>query len=116
MKIARVKKGFSQKEVADAIGVSPKSYSFYEDGSRNPKIDKVKKLIKFLDLAGTNVPTKEVPKAEFSIDELALQLVTVRELINLMAKVYNKPTEEIEAILKEKAALKKEELIKAFSF
>jgi transcriptional regulator with XRE-family HTH domain len=44
----RIKKGMSQEEVAKAIGVSQKSYSHYENGTRNPKIDKIIKLAKLL--------------------------------------------------------------------
>ena len=46
----RLKKGMSQEEVAKAIGVSQKSYSHYENGTRNPKIDKIIKLAKLLEI------------------------------------------------------------------
>ena len=46
----RTKKGLSQEEVAKAIGVSQKSYSNYENGTRNPKIDKIIKLAKLLEI------------------------------------------------------------------
>ena len=46
----RTKKGMSQEEVANAIGVSQKSYSHYENGTRNPKIDKIIKLAKLLEI------------------------------------------------------------------
>ena len=46
----RIKKGLSQEEVATAIGVSQKSYSHYENGTRNPKIDKIIKLAKLLEI------------------------------------------------------------------
>ncbi len=46
----RIKKGLSQEEVATAIGVSQKSYSHYENGTRNPKIDKIIKLARLLEI------------------------------------------------------------------
>ena len=46
----RIKKGMSQEEVAKAIGVSQRSYSNYENGTRNPKIDKIIKLAKLLEI------------------------------------------------------------------
>jgi len=46
----RIKKGMSQEEVAKAIGVSQRSYSNYEKGTRNPKIDKIIKLAKLLEI------------------------------------------------------------------
>ena len=33
----RTKKGETQKEVADAIGVAPSTYSMYENGERIPR-------------------------------------------------------------------------------
>lgn len=55
---ARTLKGLSQTEVAELIGVSLKSYQFYESGQRNPKIDKVNKLIEVLEMQKTIVPNK----------------------------------------------------------
>lgn len=51
----RKAKGLSQKEVADAIGVSQASYQYYETGERNPKHDKVQKLLQVLDIGTTNI-------------------------------------------------------------
>lgn len=50
----RQRKGLTQQAVADAIGVTLKSYQYYESGDRNPKHDKVIKLMGLLDI-GTNV-------------------------------------------------------------
>ena len=46
----RIKKGMTQEEVAKAIGVSQRSYSNYEKGTRNPKIDKIIKLAQLLEI------------------------------------------------------------------
>lgn len=50
LKKHRLKKGFSQQQVADAIGTTQKSYQYYETGERNPKHDKVLKLIEVLEI------------------------------------------------------------------
>lgn len=59
----RLSKKLKQKDVADAIGVSERSYSTYENNSRDPSTDTVIKLSKFFNvsidyLLGTSdVPT-----------------------------------------------------------
>ena len=48
IKSKREELGLTQEFVANAIGVSQKSYSMYESGERNPKIDKILKLSEVL--------------------------------------------------------------------
>lgn len=53
----RIKLGLSQQKVADSIGVTLKSYQYYEAGDRNPKYDKLVKLEQVLGIKlVTNVP------------------------------------------------------------
>ena len=49
LKEARIKKGLSQKEVADNIGVAKSTYSLYESGNREPNVQTIKKIADFLD-------------------------------------------------------------------
>lgn len=44
LKKARLSAGYSQKEAAAAVGVSPSAYCGYESGRRRPDIGKVGKL------------------------------------------------------------------------
>lgn len=44
----RIKKGLSQKEVADFVGIAQRTYSSYEKGEMKPKQDKIPKLLDIL--------------------------------------------------------------------
>ena len=44
LKSAREKKGLSQKEVAEAIGVAKSTYSLYESGNREPNVQTIKRI------------------------------------------------------------------------
>lgn len=52
LKIARQKKGMSQKDVADSIGVAKSTYSLYESGKREPNVATIKKIASVLDTSG----------------------------------------------------------------
>ena len=39
LKEIRLKKGFSQKKVAENIGVAKSTYSLYESGNREPNVE-----------------------------------------------------------------------------
>ena len=79
----RTRKGMSQEEVAKAIGVSQKSYSNYENGTRNPKIDKIVKLAKLLEIElnfSTSTLNDQKNKSEISIipESLEGQLKSIK--------------------------------------
>lgn len=62
LKEARLKKGYSQKEVAENIGVAKSTYSLYESGNREPNVETIKKMADFLcisadSLLGIDEPT-----------------------------------------------------------
>lgn len=44
LKRAREQRGYSQKEVAEKIGVAKSTYSLYESGNREPNVQTIKKL------------------------------------------------------------------------
>ena len=48
LKFAREKKGLSQKEVAESIGVAKSTYSLYESGNREPNVKTIKKIADIL--------------------------------------------------------------------
>ena len=50
---ARIAAGMSQKDVADRIGVAKSTYSLYESGSREPDVQKIKKLAEVLGVSGS---------------------------------------------------------------
>ena len=43
LKKARLERGYSQKEVAENIGVAKSTYSLYESGNREPNVETIKK-------------------------------------------------------------------------
>ena len=52
LKAARIRKGLSQQEVADLVGVSKSTYSMWETGNREPNLMRIKTLTKVLDVSG----------------------------------------------------------------
>lgn len=52
IKKARLKSGYSQKDVANAVGVAKSTYSLYESGKREPNVDTIKKIASFLNTSG----------------------------------------------------------------
>ena len=59
LKNARIRKGMSQKDVAEEIGVAKSTYSLYESGNREPNVQTIKKIADVLsvsadDLLGLN--------------------------------------------------------------
>lgn len=51
LKEARLKSGFSQKDVAENIGVAKSTYSLYESGSREPNVNTIKKIASYLNVS-----------------------------------------------------------------
>lgn len=44
LKAARERKGLSQKEIAESVGVAKSTYSLYESGNREPNVQTIKKI------------------------------------------------------------------------
>ena len=51
LKIARERKGISQKEMAESIGVAKSTYSLYESGNREPNVQTIKKIADILSVS-----------------------------------------------------------------
>ena len=51
LKMYRVLKGLTQKELADMVGVTAVTINRYENGQREPDIDLLMKISKFLDIS-----------------------------------------------------------------
>ena len=73
LKEARLESGYSQKEVAEKIGVAKSTYSLYESGNREPNVDTIKKISDILKVsADTLLGLEEEPitlAAHFDDDE-----------------------------------------------
>lgn len=51
LKVARERKGISQKELAENIGVAKSTYSLYESGNREPNVQTIKKIADVLNVS-----------------------------------------------------------------
>lgn len=51
LKIARERKGLSQKDIAEKIGVAKSTYSLYESGHREPNVQTIKKIADLLNVS-----------------------------------------------------------------
>lgn len=51
LRAARERKGLSQKEVAEKIGVAKSTYSLYESGNREPNVQTIKKISDTLNIS-----------------------------------------------------------------
>lgn len=51
LKIARERKGLSQKDLAENIGVAKSTYSLYESGNREPNVQTIKKIADVLEVS-----------------------------------------------------------------
>lgn len=55
LRLARERKGLSQKELAETIGVAKSTYSLYESGNREPNVQTIRRIADVL-----NVSTDEL--------------------------------------------------------
>lgn len=51
LKLARERKGISQKDMAENIGVAKSTYSLYESGNREPNVQTIKKIADILNVS-----------------------------------------------------------------
>lgn len=79
LKTARERKGISQKDLAETIGVAKSTYSLYESGNREPNVQTIKKIADILnvsadELLGINEDTTTIAAhfdgSEYTEEEL----------------------------------------------
>lgn len=51
LKLVRERKGLSQKDMAENIGVAKSTYSLYESGNREPNVQTIKKIADTLNVS-----------------------------------------------------------------
>lgn len=66
IRTARAKKGLSQRELAEQIGVGASVISFYESGKRQPSLPVIKSLTEVLDITADEIIDSYFPKKEAS--------------------------------------------------
>lgn len=55
LKNARERKGMSQKDVAEEIGVAKSTYSLYESGNREPNVQTIKRIADVLNVSADDL-------------------------------------------------------------
>lgn len=94
LKKARERKGMSQKDVAESIGVAKSTYSLYESGNREPNLQIIKKIADYFnittdELLGLNVTEpRQTIAAHFDGDEYTEE--EIEEIIQFAEFVKNK--------------------------
>ena len=51
LKMTRERKGLTQKDIAESIGVAKSTYSLYESGNREPNVQTIKKIADVLNVS-----------------------------------------------------------------
>ena len=92
LKNARERKGLSQKEVAEGIGVAKSTYSLYESGNREPNVQTIKKIADMLnvsadDLLGIN---EEPQTIAAHLDTEDLTEAEITDVANYIAFIKSK--------------------------
>lgn len=79
LRIARERKGISQKDMAESIGVAKSTYSLYESGNREPGVPTIKKIADVLNVSAdellginieSNILAAHFDGEEYTEDEL----------------------------------------------
>jgi transcriptional regulator with XRE-family HTH domain len=77
VRAARLARGFSQAELAAAVGLSSNHLGVVERGEKVPTLETVEALAKALKLAVADLVADEVPSADPWIDELKVAAAAV---------------------------------------
>ena len=83
LKNARERKGMSQKDVAEEIGVAKSTYSLYESGNREPNVQTIKKIADVLN--DVNVLVNARVEAQRAID-YGIDKKVLNEILELQYK------------------------------
>lgn len=83
LKLIRKKRGFTQKEIAERLGVSQPNYAQYENGKRKPKVETIRRIA---DALGVNIAV--ISENPFDDPEIKFYADT-RHLYSLMNVLEN---------------------------
>ena len=87
LRLLRIKYGFSQKQVADKIGVSPSVVSGYETGERTPSTEVLLSLSYLFNTSSDYLLGRQVnsPESMISVDGLTDDQISA--IINLIESI-----------------------------
>lgn len=91
LKEARLSKGFKQTELSQKIGLSKNAVSNYENGSSNPNIDVLYKLLEILEIEPNFLFQDEIPTKDINLSNADKDLFKRYKKLN---KVGQKKTSE----------------------
>ena len=100
LKELRTKKGNTQKEIADYLGITAAAYSLYERGSREPNMTMLNKIAKYYNVSPSYLlgfDSPEVIAAHFDGDEYTEEeLEEIRQFAEFVKNRRNakKPSEQ----------------------
>lgn len=80
LKAIRKARGYKQQDVAKAIGVSVPAYSQYEAGKREPDVEKIKSLSKFLDVSADELIGNPYSKEKTMLDLTGYTIAQIDEI------------------------------------
>lgn len=89
LKEARKRKGFTQQQVADLVGVKKNTITGYEKGDRQPDVIMLKKLITALDVSSSSL--LELPVFD---DSVSIPSCILSERAIELGKLYDSLSEE----------------------
>ena len=90
----RIKKGLTQDEVADSIGISLTSYARYELGLRQPKTEIAIRICNFFGITAEELLKGELAQETAPNDEIMEMRQNLREEIRLLYEIASKSTPE----------------------
>ncbi len=87
LRLLRIKYGFSQKQVADKIGVSPSVVSGYETGERTPSTEVLLSLSYLFNTSSDYLLGRQVNSPESMISVEGLTDDQISAIINLIESI-----------------------------
>lgn len=90
LKLLRIKYGYSQRQVADKVNVSPSIVSAYETGERTPSIDVLLLLSDVYSCSVDYLVGKQTAEPTVVFDTNGLTDNQIRAIITLIESIKNK--------------------------
>lgn len=90
LKLARTNIGYTQQQIADAMGITKSTYCGYETGKRQPDVPKLKQLAHILNISADTLletnykDTYNSEASEISISEKKIKLI--RLILNMQSE------------------------------
>ena len=104
LKEIRTQKGLTQRQIADYIGCAPSVYSRYETGDREPSVDMLIQLSRYLNVTIDYIVGNESPSEE-GLTDYEIALISAARSADARAR-----EDALNVLLTHKVDIKKEAL------